>query len=94
MLHCLVFVVPNLYVLDPVDCDKLIRVARDIRGDDGRDHASRWSFLENLMEEAHFVPVEVFVVMVEFFDDWQQLSRVLQLDWLAIGAVGVTSDRI
>ena len=44
--------------------------------------SSRWAFCESIREEADFVPADVFAILIRVFDDWQQLSRVLQLDWV------------
>ena len=72
----------SVSVLDPVDCNQLIRIARDIHTNNCSHHAMRWRFCENLRQEADFVPAGVFAVLARVFDDWQQLSRVLQLDWV------------
>ena len=69
-------------VLEPLDCIKLIRLARDIPRVERSVDASRWDFLNGLREEAVFVPSAMFDALVVAFDDWQQLSRVLQLDWV------------
>ena len=34
------------------------------------------------MEEADFVPEEMFDVLADIFEDFHQLSRILQLDWV------------
>ena len=73
----------SVSILEPFDCDKLIRIARDIHEDKFTASSSRWAFCESIREEADFVPADVFAILITVFDDWQQLSRVLQLDWVS-----------
>ena len=72
----------SVSILEHFDCDKLIRIARDINADNFTSSSSRWAFCESIREEADFAPADVFAILIRVFDDWQQLSRVLQLDWV------------
>ena len=72
----------SLSVLEPNDCSKSVRLAHDIHVGDRNLDASRWSFLNVLKEEVDSVPADMFDALACALDDWRQLSRVLQLDWV------------
>ena len=68
--------------LEPMDCYKLVRVARDIEMRSLESKVRLDLSMRVLKEESGFVPPEVFDVLVCAFEDCQQLARVFKLDWV------------
>ena len=69
-------------VLEPKDCSKLVRIARDIEVRRRDGDLSMAHFRRGLRQEADFVPEEMFDALAAAFEDLQQLHRVLQLAWV------------
>ena len=79
----------SLSVLEPKDCSKLVRIARDIEVRRRGGDLSMAHFRRSLRQEADFVPEEMFDALAAAFEDLQQLHRVLQLALVRIGVVGM-----